>query len=126
MSKGKPKVLLILEKSEDLTTQVGLVKDCGGSMPVNMSTCNVVGTWSRYNEGTFYIELTTPIDALQDILTQLISERVKSREMATYPIIRTLDLQLPSTTRQPRQPKAIQDGPSVDLNDLRARLGRKI
>jgi len=80
----KPKVLLILEQSENPIVAVGLVRDCGGSMPFDTSTGRITGTWSRYGDGTFYVELTNSIDALQDVLIQLITERAKSTEMATY------------------------------------------
>lgn len=116
----KPKVLLILELSEDPSTPVGIVKDCHGSMPIDMSTCDVVGTWSRFDKGTFYVELTTPVDALQDILIQLISERVRSGELATYPIIYHQERPVRSSLKA----EPAHGVPPTDFTNLRAKLGR--
>lgn len=123
MSEEKPKVLLILEQSEDPAVPVGIVKDCHGSMPMDTSVCDVVGTWSRFDKGTLYAELTTPVDALQDILIQLILERVRSGEMATYPIIHRTD-EPERRVPKPKSAQPVRDVPSVDFGNLRAKLGR--
>ena len=79
MEQDKPKVILILEDSE--RTGWGVVKDCHGSMPINMSDCEVVGTWGLVDDGTFYVELTTTVEAQQDVLIQLIKERIEARRL---------------------------------------------
>lgn len=127
MSEERPKVLLILEHSEDPGVPISVVRDCHGSMPMDMSACDVVGTWSKFDKGTFYVVLTTPVEALQDILVQLISKRTEDTERATYPIIHRSDL--PSmSARLPRKLKPIEtapdDVPSADFGNLRAKLGK--
>lgn len=85
----KPKVLLILEDSEDNSVQIGLVKDYHGSMPVEKDSegwagHDIVGTWSRYGEGTLYVSLTNTVDAIQDTLIRLIKEAQDSHVQPTY------------------------------------------
>lgn len=114
----RPKVLLILEHSENPTVQVGVVKDCHGSMPMDMSACDVVGTWSRFGEGTFYARLTTPVEALQDILIQLISKRTKEIEK----MIQAARITPRVLARPPAPATAAPSHTLVDLEDLRAKL----
>lgn len=79
MEESKPKVILILEDSE--RTDWGVVKDCHGSMPEDMSKCEIIGTWSTYGDGTFFVELTTSVEAQQDVLIGLIKERAEARRL---------------------------------------------
>lgn len=123
MSDPKPKVLLILERSEDSFIQVGVVKDCHGSTPEDTDACDTVGTWNKLGEGTFFVELATPVEALQDVLIQLIAERVKSREMATYPIIRSSD-KISAPRRRAPGLESVHKESTIDFGDLRSKLRR--
>jgi hypothetical protein len=117
----KPKVLLILLKSEDKAVQIGLVKDCHGSMPIDMVSqdcgCENVGYWSRFDAGTFYVELTTSVEALQDNLIQHIAKM----EAETREYVRNLTSRI---YKVPVIKPIIEETFSPDLfSDLRKRMG---
>jgi hypothetical protein len=139
----KPKVLLILEDSEDGSVSIGLVKDYHGSMPIEKDSeswagHDVVGTWSRYDEGTLYVSLTNTVDAMQDTLIRLIKEVRSNPEKPTYfrgfkdepapkPSVKfKKTYEYPLLDEKP--PFSEQDhkesGPSA-FDSLRARLGKK-
>ena len=130
----RPKVLLILEDSEDHNKPSGLVKDYQGSMPVDensegWSGVDTVGYWSRYGKGTFYVSLMSTVDALQDILIGLLAELRANPVVAAYPhgIIDDNDEheRVRTRVRRPATAKVPEPAPpSVDFSNLRARLGR--
>ncbi len=85
MPDGSPlKVMLILERSEDPSVGVGLVRDMEGRLTDKVSSdMPAVGTWSTFGEsGLIYVSLLSPIDALHDFLIQYIrrqSDEIRAR-----------------------------------------------
>lgn len=127
----KPKVILVLEHSDNSAVQIGLVYDCHGSTPINLSKCSeagceVVGTWGRLDEGVFYLELTTSVEARQDVLTQLIEEQCRNKAlMLEHRLFEPRGEPSPSGKhRAPTEGSTPTLGTSANLNSLRAKLGR--
>lgn len=77
-SQYQAKAHLVLEGSEQF--EWGVVKDCGRSVNYIPEDAEVVGTWSRYGGGTFWVSLETHLQALQDKAVLLISELAARRQ----------------------------------------------
>jgi len=79
------KAHLVLEGSDQ--HEWGVVKDCHGNINHIPEDAEVVGTWSKYGEGTLWVSLETPIQALQDKATLLFADLAKERkkELAHLP-----------------------------------------
>lgn len=94
----KVKAHLVLEGSEK--HDWGVVKDCHGCVNHIPEDAEVVGTWNKYSEGTFWVNLQTSLEALQDRATQLIRELARRRmqEPIPQPKRRT---PAPRTAREP-------------------------
>ncbi len=73
----QPKAHLVLEGSDK--HEWGVVKDCHGCVNNIPEDAELVGTWSKYNEGVFWVSLETPLQALQDKATLQIAELAKNR-----------------------------------------------
>ncbi|GAH71568.1 unnamed protein product, partial [marine sediment metagenome] len=102
---------LVLEGSDQ--HEWGVVKDCHGNINLIPDDAEVVGTWNKYAEGTFWVSLETPIQALQDKATLLIAELAKKRAEEL--------VHLPTRKRSlPKEPT----GPSTSdrLEKLRAKI----
>lgn len=113
------KAHLVLEGSEHF--EWGMVKDCHGAINFIPLDAEVVGTWNKYGDGTFWVSLQTPIQALQDRATILIGEIAESRRKAIE-----AGLYTPKTrVTRPRKPKPeLEPEPSTQFfADLRAGLG---
>lgn len=115
----KVKTRLVLEDSEKY--EWGLVKDCHGCINHIPEDAEIVGTWSKYSDGTFWVGLETSLQALQDKTVLLVAELAKRRalEVPTQKV----------TTRKPRRitPKPIEEGESAfsdELKKLRENLGQ--
>jgi hypothetical protein len=103
----KPKAHLVLEGSE--RHDWGIVKDCHGSINVITEDAEVVGTWNKYRDGTFWIDLLTPLSALEDKATQLYKELADGRAdvMARLGITGPAK-KVSKTPRAPKEPKVEQ------------------
>ncbi len=79
------KAHLVLEGSDQ--HEWGVVKDCHGCVNLTPEDAEIVGTWSKYGEGVFWVSLETSLQALQDKATILIAELARSRkeELASLP-----------------------------------------
>ena len=117
----KPSVILILEGSG--TDEIGIVRDCLGTTPVDRSTCRVVGTWSKISYGTIYVSLTTEVEARQDFLIQHLikleaEKKVWLASMASF---------VPPVHRPYEKPVEVVLPTEVlsELDKLKARLGRR-
>ncbi len=105
------KAHLVLEGSDQ--HEWGVVKDCHGRVNHIPEDAEVVGTWSKYSEGVFWVSLETPLQALQDKATTLIAELAKKRqEELAHPPARKRSM--------PKEPA----GPSTSdrLEKLRAKV----
>jgi len=80
----KIKAHLVLEGSEKY--EWGVVKDCKGCINIIPPDAEVVGTWNKYGDGTYWVSITTPIEALVDRATQLFSELAEKRLLEGEPI----------------------------------------
>lgn len=105
------KVSLVLEGSEFY--EFGIVKDCHGSINSIPESAEVVGMWSRYGEGTYWVSLTTPVQALQDVLITLIKGTDEDRKK-----------QQPATRRKTGTPRTVKPpeskpAESTIFNELR-------
>lgn len=104
----KPKAHLVLEGSE--RHDWGVVKDCHGLINDIPDDAEIVGTWNKYGEdGVYWVDLMTPLEALQDRATQLYAELAEGRTDA----MARLGLPGPAKRRQrgpkaPKEPKAEQ------------------
>jgi len=110
----KVKAHLVLEGSEK--HEWGVVKDCHGCINYIPEDAEIVGTWSKYSEGTYWVNLETPIQALQDKATLLTAELARRR--AQEPVVRR------ATAKRTRRaaPEPVEDtGPSA-FDELRAKL----
>jgi len=112
----KVKARLVHEGSEK--HDWGVVKDCHGCVNYIPPDAEIVGTWNKYSEGTFWVSLQTSLEALQDKATQLVSELAKKRAE---------ELVLQPKRRVPahKTPRIIQEpGPSISnqLGAIRAKL----
>lgn len=76
-----PKAHLVLKGSVEYDW--GVVMDCKGCINYIPEDAEVVGTWSKYGEGTYWVNLQTPLKALEDRATQLFVELAESRERET-------------------------------------------
>ncbi len=107
------KAHLVLEGSDQ--HEWGIVKDCHGCVNYIPEDAEIVGNWSKYSEGVFWVSLETPIQALQDRATILIAELVKEseKELAQHPVRKS-----PRKLSLPEEPT----GPSTldKLSKLRA------
>jgi len=116
----KPKAHLVLEGSEQ--HDWGLVKDCHGNINIIPDDAEVVGTWSKYGEGTFWVSLQTSLSALEDRATQLCRELAESRTEAMQ---RMGQVSMPKRSPKSKlSPKAEQPERNV-FADLRAKLRPK-
>lgn len=115
----KPKAHLVLEGSE--RHDWGVVKDCRGNINIIPDDAEVVGTWNKYADGTYWVSLQSPLSALEDRATQLYLELAKARTDS----MEKLGVHVPSkeTRKAPRRPKAFEEQLKDDTFDkLRARL----
>jgi len=108
------KAHLVLEGSEH--HEWGVVKDCLGCINHIPEDAEIVGTWSRYGDGAYWVSLETPIQALQDRATILIAELAKKRQEE---YTKFTDV---GPKRTPR--KTVAPSPSP-FDELRARLKGK-
>jgi len=72
-----PKAHLVLEGSE--RHDWGVVKDCHGNINIITEDAEIVGTWNKYANGTIWVDLTTPLEALRDRAIQLYKELADAR-----------------------------------------------
>lgn len=113
----KPKAHLVLEGSE--RHEWGVVKDCHRLVNVIPDDAEVVGTWNKYGNGTYWVDLTTPLSALEDTAIQLYAELAKSRAEAMSRIDRVTPVK--RSPRSKASPKV--EEPKIALFDqLRAKL----
>jgi len=108
-----PKAHLILEGSE--LHDWGLVKDCHGCVNYVPEDAVVVGTWHKYDVGTFWVSLLTPLKALEDISIQLITNQAKIRDEDI------LRMGLPKTPGKKRTPR-VKEEPLPEENKTLDRL----
>lgn len=82
------KAHLVLEDSD--RCEWGAVKDCGLHVNYIPEDAPVIGTWHKYDGGTFWISITTPLEAMRDRAIQLTKELAESRakELANLPAVR--------------------------------------
>ncbi len=73
-----PMVNLVLERSE--SENWGLVKDTHHHVNNIPDDAEIVGRWSIMGYGTFWIQLTTPVEVLRDRLMRLTIPIAKERE----------------------------------------------
>lgn len=109
------KAHLVLEGSEQ--HEWGLVKDCHGCINYVPEDAEIVGTWSKYSEGTFWVSLETAIQALQDRATILTAELAERRKLEPAPV-------KPTTTRRRKEKVAPEpeETTSSALDQIRAKL----
>ena len=115
----KVKAHLVLEDSE--TAEWGVVKDCHGNINMIPPDADVVGTWSRYGDGTYWVSITTPIEAMLDRYTQLALQLSKARADGD-PLLHPK-----STTRKTRtksEKVEVDEGPSETVSKLDGLLNR--
>lgn len=105
----KVKSRLVLEGSDK--HEWGVVKDCKGCVNYIPDDAEVVGTWSKYGEGVFWVSLQTSLQALSDRATQLFVELAKRRAEEPLEV-------RPSRKREPAQPAP----PAPKFSGLRAKL----
>lgn len=129
------KVTLILVESGNPAVPNGLVKQYDELMPwkdklEDENAGTIVGTWGWYDYGTFYIELTTPIEAMQDRFIQLMKEISRKNQQYIASRVRYHEPEkfIPSiegcVPTKRREAKEIPPAPSIDFSNLRARLGK--
>lgn len=106
------KAHLVLEGSE--THEWGVVKDCMGSVNYIPEDAEVVGTWSKYGEGTYWVALETSMQALQDRATLLTAELAARRRVELKDI----------AVKKSRVPKPKEPPKPSVFDDLRKSLGQ--
>jgi len=107
----KPKAHLVLEGSNRFDW--GVVKDCHGLVNLIPDDAEIVGTWNKYNysenDGVFWVDLMTPLTALEDRATQLYAELAQGRSEAMAKLGMTGPIKRVSKTpRAPKEPKVEQ------------------
>lgn len=110
------KAHLVLEGSEQ--HEWGVVKDCHGNINHIPEDAEVVGTWSRYGDGTYWVSLETSLQALQDRATILVAELARRRREEAV----ELRVARPRAKRT-REPEPVV--PSA-FDELRAKLAGKV
>ena len=117
----KPKAHLVLEDSE--TKSWGVVKDCKGAINFIPPDAEPVGIWHRYSNGQFWVDITTPVEALVDHAVHHYAKLTELRRQRDEEILTVK----PKATRQPRAPKVEKpEEPSQmvsAIDALRAKLG---
>lgn len=103
------KAHLVLEGSASF--EWGVVKDCKGQVNYVPEDAEVVGTWSKYGEETFWVSLETSLQALQDKATLLVAELAATRREELR--------ERPKRAPKPKEPEK----PSV-FDELRSGLGK--
>ena len=115
----KPKITLVLKDSEH--ADVGLVLDTLGTVPCELSdNLEVIGNWQRLKIG-IVVELTTSVEARQDILINLLKELSVPKYKSTVPVlpIHKRGLRDAEKTEAPKQQ---EDTFTTKYEDLRRRL----
>ena len=121
MPNGEPlKVMLILERSEDPTAGVGLVRHMVGKYTDKITPeMPAVGTWSTFDEsGPIYVSLLNTIDAEHDFLIQYIrrqSDEIRARA-ASYGKVENIDWK-PTRNKQVRMIRHVHDVSAWDTED---------
>ena len=111
------KAHLVLEGSDQ--HEWGVVKDCHGCINYIPDDAEVVGTWSKYDVGVFWVSLETPLQALQDKATLLTAGLAKEREKEFARFPRRKSSRKPSLPEEPAGPSTLDT-----LNKLRASIKR--
>jgi len=126
----KSKAHLVLEGSNRF--EWGVVKDCHGLINMIPDDAEVVGTWNKYagpgefEAGTFWVDLATPLSALEDRATQLYAELAKGRLDAMAKLGMTGPARrLPKTPRTPREPKEPELPKNEAMDKLRSMFTTK-
>lgn len=120
-SNERKKINLVLVDSDLANCFFGVVKDCHSCANYIPEDAEVVGTWGKYDEHTYWVSIMTPIEALQDKLTiyaiqtseasaKVLREAEKNRE--------TPKVHLPSKPRVPTQPTPPARDVFADLKAL--------
>lgn len=118
----KAKAHLVLEGSGDPGNTWGVVKDCHGNINMVPEDAEVVGTWSRYTNGEYWVSLETPIQALQDKATILIAEMAEKRRLQEATRAPTSTRVSKPRAMKPSEPEVPFDSGLFD--DLRSKLKR--
>ncbi len=112
----KPKAHLVLEGSE--SQEWGVVKDCLGRVNYIPPDAEIVGSWSRYGDGTYWVSLTTSLEALRDrstrLFAQLAEARLKAEEAAGYK-------PKPKRARAPKEPRK-EEEETPEVSETTSRL----
>lgn len=88
----------------------------------------IVGIWNRFGDGTYYIEVTTPVEALQDRITKEWSEWVKEdyslweKDPSTLPKSSGSEIRKPPMTLYNEE----RDGCKVDLQNYTPKQQRHV
>lgn len=122
---SQEKAALVLEGSEQY--EWGLCKLAPGTINHIPADSQLVGYWHRYGEGTYWVSLTMPLQALMDRTTLLHAEVSRRREQG-LPLMGTLPKPKAERHGKPKERKeaeATQDTISQDLQRLRDLLRPK-
>ncbi len=120
------KTHLVLEASE--SEEWGVVRDCAGNINVVPRDAPVVGNWTKYGEGTYWLTLTTSLEAMRDRSIRLTMELAEKRAAAPKPTTK------PSKARKGAKASAAPEEPTEleveaqqtlsTIDSLRSKLGR--
>lgn len=125
----KPKVSFILQDSE--YKDIGLVIDCAGSVPGSLEQLmdhdkyEVIGSWQRLRCG-IVVELTTTIEARQDVLINLLKELSMHNVDSKTPVLPIRERQYHYNVSHTKHHQKTPVQPSTEFDtkydDLRSRL----
>lgn len=120
------KAHLVLEGSE--SADWGMVKDCHGAINLVPDDAEVVGTWNMYGEGTYWVSLTTSLEALTDKAIQLTKEIADKRHVGTAKVKKAPRKTSTTPPAGPSQ-EEIDNAAEVEattsrISDLRKLIGR--
>jgi len=135
----RPKVRFILQDSDHKDT--GLVVDCSGSVPGDAELLKshknyeVIGTWNRLSCG-IVVEITTTIEARQDVLINLVKNLSESYRGSSIPLRplserwkhtyseRDYGSQIPVSRTERRKSKSLQPSQSQQDSDIDSRYNK--
>ena len=121
------KAHLVLEDSEVEGLQWGMVKDCHGRINLIPKDADIVGTWARYGDGTYWVSITTPLEALRDRYTRLAEEiaisRAKDENFFTKKVKKSSTPRVPKEAKPPEPPQPTESAKVGNAaRDLLSRL----
>ena len=120
------KTHLVLEASE--SEEWGVVRDCAGNINYIPPDAPVVGNWTKYGEGTFWLSLTTSLEAMRDTSIRLTMELAEKRAAAPKPTTKPAKARrgakAPAATEEPTELEVEAAQTLSTIDSLRSKLGR--